>query len=350
MPPRRLPAASWALAVLLLGTAPSVTATAAPERLSQTGLYSDPAAAIVAPGHRSYSPQYPLWTDGARKRRWISLPPGSHIDARNPDAWEFPRGTRLWKEFAFEQNVETRMIERLPDGRWRYVSYIWDERGTDAWLAPVDGAKLRPAGAAPGSTYRVPSQGDCRVCHEGPPTPVLGFSALQLSEERDPLAPHGEAHGAAGTTLRELVRAGVLRNLPAALLDRAPVIPARSALERAALGYLHGNCGHCHRAADTAVPVDAVFALDALGTDGPMTVLRSLLGGRSRFRHSAETPPLRRIEPGSADHSLMYLRMASRDARQQMPPLGTAQVDTNALQLIRRWIEQDLPQHNEVPP
>ena len=48
-----------------------------------------------------------------RKRRWISLPPGSAIDASDPDAWAFPVGTRLWKEFSFGgQRVETRYMER----------------------------------------------------------------------------------------------------------------------------------------------------------------------------------------------------------------------------------------------
>ena len=64
----------------------------------------------------AFSPQYPLWSDGAAKRRWISLPPGTAIDASRPDAWEFPRGTRLWKEFSLDRPVETRFIERLPDG------------------------------------------------------------------------------------------------------------------------------------------------------------------------------------------------------------------------------------------
>src|SRR5262245_14213021 len=53
----------------------------APARLSQTGLYSDIATRTIAPENLSFSPQYPLWTDGASKRRWIRLPAGSSIDA-----------------------------------------------------------------------------------------------------------------------------------------------------------------------------------------------------------------------------------------------------------------------------
>ena len=41
-----------------------------------------------------FTPRYPLWSDGMSKRRWLHVPPGASIDKSDPDAWEFPRGTR----------------------------------------------------------------------------------------------------------------------------------------------------------------------------------------------------------------------------------------------------------------
>ena len=61
-----------------------------PPTLAETGLYADWDAKVVAPGHLTFAPQYPLWTDGAAKSRWLHLPAGSWIDASNPEAWEFP--------------------------------------------------------------------------------------------------------------------------------------------------------------------------------------------------------------------------------------------------------------------
>jgi hypothetical protein len=55
----------------------------------------------IAEGVRPFSPQYPLWADGATKLRWVSLPKGGTIDAKDPDAWRFPVGTRFWKQFSF---------------------------------------------------------------------------------------------------------------------------------------------------------------------------------------------------------------------------------------------------------
>ncbi len=187
-----------AAAVLLSGCIPAVHATAAeavaqlPERLSDTGLYVAGSHTQIDPKNLAFSPQYPLWSDGARKRRWIYLPPGTSIDASRPDAWEFPVGTRLWKEFSLGRSVETRFIERLASGEWRFATYVWNEEGTDATLAPSDGIPALPTQGAPRGSYAIPAEPDCRACHEGAAAPVLGFSALQLSSDRDPLAPHAE--------------------------------------------------------------------------------------------------------------------------------------------------------------
>jgi hypothetical protein len=123
--------AQYLIAVAALACGIRAQAEPLPMHLRDTGL-SDAR-------NLSFSPQYPLWSDGARKRRWIYLPPGTAIDASRPDAWEFPAGTRLWKEFAVGAPVETRFIERLADGTWRYATYVWNEEGTDATLAPAEG-------------------------------------------------------------------------------------------------------------------------------------------------------------------------------------------------------------------
>src|SRR5882672_1507911 len=126
-----------------------------PQRLADTGLFL-PGSSTVRPEHQLFSPQYPLWSDGATKRRWLSLPHGTFIDAARPDAWEFPRGTRLWKEFAFAgRKVETRFIERLPDGSWRFAAYVWNEAGSEAVLAPAAGFAALPVEQAPGGRYAI---------------------------------------------------------------------------------------------------------------------------------------------------------------------------------------------------
>jgi hypothetical protein len=319
-----------------------------PRTLAETGLYVAGSVTEISGGAMTFSPQYPLWSDGATKRRWIALPPGTTIDASKPNAWVFPVGTRLWKEFALGRRIETRYIERVPDGSWRFATYVWNEQGTEATLAPVDGIAALPLQQASRTgTYAIPAELDCRACHEGAPAPVLGFSALQLSSDRDPLAPHAEA---SSVDLRALVARGLVRNLPASVLAAPPRIAARTPNERAALGYLHGNCGHCHSSADdssAAVPVGIVLAQSAVRDDPRADeIRRTLLETASRFRPHGGTQPLTRlVVPGRSQSSVLPLRMRSRDPRVQMPPLGTALPDEQAVALIERWIDQDLNQN-----
>ncbi len=45
-----------------------------------------------------------------------------------------------------------------------------------------------------------------------------------------------------------------------------------------------------------------------------------------------------RLKPGSADESMVYLRMTRRDLH-AMPPLGSYAVDTEGAVLIKAWID-----------
>jgi mono/diheme cytochrome c family protein len=257
-----------------------------------------------------------LWSDGTGKRRWVYLPPGSTVDASNPDEWSFPVGTRLWKEFSYERPVETRLIERVADGSWRFATYVWNEDASDALLAPAEGAVVH---LGPGRTYKVPSREDCIACHEGQAVPVLGFSALQLSPDRDPFAPHADPAPAAQFDLRRLSSLGWLRGLPAALLERPPRIAASSPTARAALGYLHGNCGHCHNSTGPLAGIELVLAQSAV---------------------KAQI-----LAPGRA--GLLTRRLRSSNPLVRMPPLGVSVIDGEGVALVERWIHEDLQNQPE---
>ncbi|MCL4183781.1 MAG: hypothetical protein KJ011_10085, partial [Burkholderiaceae bacterium] len=230
-------------------------------------------------------------------------------------------------------------------------SYVWNEDGSDAMLAPARGIAALPLDDAGQRRYAVPSEPDCRACHEAAAVPVLGFGALQLSPDRDPLAPHADALSA--VDLRALVARGLLRNLPQALLDTPPRIAAASATERAALGYLHGNCGYCHADAGesgAAVPVGLRLALGIGRRADTAAVLRLLLGAAPRFRAPETQAPLPLLAAGQSRRSLLLLRMRSREPQLQMPPLGSALADTEALALVERWIDHELPTRKGVSP
>lgn len=316
------------LGVLLLGVLGSCGRNAsstpngqAPATLQATGLFADEANGVVAPDVLPFSPKYPLWTDGAHKRRWIALPAGSAIDVDDIDDWQFPTGTRLWKEFTFAAGVETRYLERQADGSWLYATYVRNAAEPIARLAPAAGMR-NFVPTRDGRHHDVPSVADCRVCHENGMTPVLGFAALQL-----------------GDTLPDFAQRGLFRNLPTAFAASPPRIEAASATARDALGYLHGNCGNCHHARGPLhrlglrldYPIGEPFAVPP--------AIATTVGVASRFQLAA-TP--HRITAGDPSASLLYRRVTSDHSALQMPPLGRHVVDPRARELLDAWIRNDL--------
>lgn len=307
-----------------------------PQRLQDTGLYA-PGTNRTAADVQPFSPRYPLWADGADKRRWIQLPAGSFIDASNPDAWKFPAGARLWKEFGYAgKPMETRLMELRSDGQWRFATYLWNEAGSEATLAPREGVPALPVAAAPNGRFAVPSRADCLTCHNSASAPVLGFTAVQLAPRN-----------AGEVGLRDLVARGLLRGIPAKLLDQAPEMAASTSLERAVLGYLHGNCAHCHNAGPNKVP--RPLNLEQRAADpvaARREVLRSLVGAPSSWE-AQRNGPGQIVESGRSDRSVLIERMHTREPRVRMPPLGTELPDEKALLLMRRWIDQELPSRKD---
>ena len=301
----------------------------------------------VAAGVRPFSPQYPLWTDGATKQRWVWLPRGTTIDARDPEAWRFPIGTRFWKQFSFGgRKVETRYLEKTGRDSWVYATYVWSEDQREAALAPAATGLPGVLEIAAGVRHDIPSVSDCKACHEGNGRDVvLGFSALQLSADRDPLAPHAEPVPAGSLQLAELLRENRLAHAPASWKRTPPVVVGGTPRQRAALGYLHGNCSFCHNDRDPVSSVGLSLRADLTATSGDeQPGIRSAVGIPSKFQIRGMAPGLsQRLAAGDVERSAVMVRMRARDGMSQMPPLGSKRADTAALDLISGWVVDDLP-------
>jgi hypothetical protein len=322
-----------------------------PERLSDTGLYADLAALAIDPRNRPFAPQYPLWSDGATKRRWVRLPEGATIDARNIDAWELPVGTRFWKEFAFNGvRVETRHFVKTGPDRWVFASYVWSADQRDATRAPAGGVP-DVAEVAPGKWHSIPSETDCRACHDSGRTEALGFTALQLSDDRDPLAPHGEPVTPGMITLGTLLDEGRLAGADPRLRTAPPRIAAADATERAALGYLSTNCGSCHNRQSTIASLGLFlkFSLAATGSSVPDAIATTVGQPGHWVVPAAPDGASRIVDPGRVDFSALLHRVKSRRPSSQMPPIGTVVADKEAIALLTRWI-QAMPRERDLTP
>jgi hypothetical protein len=294
------------------------------QHLSETGLFSDITSLAVDPSAVPFEPGFKLWSDGATKRRWIRLPPGTKIDTSDMDHWVFPIGTQFFKEFSLNGVLlETRLVERYgtgPDDYW-LGAFVWNADQTEADFAPDGQQNIA------GTMHDAPAQKDCGACHRGDVGRVLGFSAIQMSAATN------------GPNLQSLNAAGLLSNAPAAGGYPVGADPDTTA----ALGYLHANCGHCHNEHGTAWP-DTQMVLRSVVADSGLdvsAVTRSLLNVPLEYwRGGAITV---RVSPGQPDQSAIVARMSTRGTDDQMPPLATEVVDSTGLQTVRQWISDLSP-------
>ena len=90
-----------------------------------------------------YTVNSPLWSDGAVKSRWITLPANSVIGFAANGEWTFPAGTVFVKHFELPvddtnpqilRRLETRLLVRDTNGYVYGASYKWRADNSDADL------------------------------------------------------------------------------------------------------------------------------------------------------------------------------------------------------------------------
>lgn len=330
-----------------------VSTSAFPKLLSQTGLFTDVARHQVDPGLIAYDVNAPLWSDNARKQRFIALPNDAQIEHAPAHGWNFPDGGALVKTFSLEmkagdpasaRRLETRVM--LKQGaNWAGYTYLWNEAQTDAELAPASGVDqtytikdpTAPGGARQ-QTWHYPSRAECLVCHSRAANFVLGLSDLQMNRD------FKYATGHTDNQLRTLEHIGALlaekekdketrvtMQPPHVLQHLVDPADARQPLDIRARSYLHANCAHCHvEAGGGNASVDLDFT-----TPGPQTRMfdqpaqANLLG----------SPDAMLVATGHPEKSILLHRVATRGAG-QMPPVGSNLVDPLGSTLLAEWIRK----------
>lgn len=331
-------------------------------------LYSDDTCSDTAlePNIKPYTPQYALWSDNANKKRWVYLPPkidsdSQRIDAKNPDRWVFPVGTRLYKEFSRGGvRMETRIIERVADkgdgNDWTLVSWKWTGPKT------VQRADAGDTFKAPnGETHTIPTAQQCKDCHHpSDMDPVLGFSAIQLNwVPNDDFAPRvNKLQELVSETRFKNVKADDTKMVADAVIASDPnESDAFNTIQRDALGYLHGNCGHCHGQGDgnprrgtarEARGFPDLWAKVALNSPDLQPAKVNACNQETFFGHPQYSGNMRLdiSADGKKDHnkSAIFFRMnyinKSPTEFVRMPRIGSNQLDPDGLKKIGDWIDE----------
>ncbi len=314
-----------------------------PRTLDDTGLFADVPTLTPATGLVAYEVNLPFWSDHAVKRRWFGIPDtASKLGYRREGAWDTPPGTVWVKHFDMEmqrgnpasaRRLETRVFVRNAGGAYG-VSYRWNEAGTEATLAHEAGEEfdltVDVGGAPVVQRWRIPSRSDCMTCHSPEAGLSLSFRTRQLNGP-------GGIGSQNGNFVQLLADAGYLEGLdtpPAALPKHVAPGNADYSLEARARAWLDVNCAYCHMDGGTA-PADfdarvdlPLFTTHMVGTSPVSGVLH---------------PDDRLILPGREDRSVIVHRAAARNGYTRMPPLATSVTDEGGVQLLKDWIESELP-------
>jgi len=307
-----------------------------PQRLSETGLFSDPQQQRPAPGVVAYEIAAGRWHDGANARRWIAVP-GSSTVTPGPN-YAFPPGTVFAKTLSLPRSatepsrsapVETQLLHLGSDG-WRGYSYRWNTAGTDAELVgpagetvPVPFPDLNQAGGTPNRSWTFPARSDCLRCHNLWPGYVLGFNSSQLADA----GPGG---------LRGLLSSGVVvsNEFCQSTFPLASPTDTSASLDTRARSWLHANCAPCHRFGAGAA-VAARF-----GADEPLAKLNIL--DTKPVRGDFGLTDARIIARGHPERSAAWYRINTSGAG-HMPPLGSRRPDPAGSRVLADWIRSMAP-------
>lgn len=313
-----------------------------PEKLSESGLFSDIQNKVYSPGLIPYDVNSPLWSDGADKTRLLALPDTSRIEFSADGHWEFPEDAVIVKNFLLETEkgnpgskkfIETRfLVKRHGDEQWDGYSYEWNEDQTDAFLL-VDGKTkeitIQDTNAEGGQTihnYYFPSRNDCASCH----TPVAGYVLGPRTAQLNGNYNYGEV---TDNQLRSLNHIGMFTENIGEDYSGFPklVNPAddTKSLSERARSYLDANCAQCHQQGGTG---RADFDLRAVKTFEETKLLETI----AAFGDLG-TPRGNIISPGYPENSVLYLRITRTDSL-RMPRIATSVVDELGAQVIYDWI------------
>lgn len=305
------------------------------ERLSELGIFEgDPAQQIPRADFVPYDVNAPLFANGAHKRRFLHVPPGTRVHA-NADRWELPVGSYLVKTFSFpvdardpsrgERLVETRFLVKTSSGPTA-STYLWNEEQTDAVVSggdlDVPVSWIDAQGTAHHEAFHVPGTSECASCYEGR---ALGLRSRQLDRP-------GKYADGTHDQIAHWLALGIV-DAPTSAQPTLADPFGDAPLETRARSYLDANCSHCHGAGGSAEDTELFWDLEHTDPRNlPVCRPTPEVDGRDRV-----------LVPGHPEQSEFLARMLSSDADVRMPRGATHSPDHRGIEMLSAWVASMTP-------
>lgn len=322
----------------------SPAAPPAPRYLSMTGAFADLKTLTPAEGVIPYEVNAAFWSDGADKYRWMAIPndedgngihdkPYEKIAISEDGEWDFPVGSVLIKHFELgRKRLETRFEVRGNDGTYYYLTYKWNEVGTDAELLDHELDELVEVDGK-SQIWHYPSRSACQGCHTEAAGSVLGTKTAQLNRSF--------AYPSTGVSANQLITLSHLDMLDRRILDTDTALLPHlvshddpdGSLEDRVRSYLDANCAYCHRpGTGNRATFDARYQT-------PLP-LQNLIDGSVIDPLGLENTRL--VVPKDTGRSILYQRVKAQGMT-AMPPIGKNLLDKRGLKMIAEWINSLSP-------
>jgi hypothetical protein len=334
-----------------------------PKLISGTGMFQDVAAKEIGTDVIPFEVNTPLWTDGAVKQRFVAVPAGKSITYDDTaDTYVYPDRAMVMKNFSVDTipgNPASRILfetrfsgVRIVSGKekWYLWTYHWRLDQTDADLVIDSGenATVRvyrngTANAPFLKKWRFPGKLQCAACHRVQAAGgrnVLAFFTAQLNK---PLSADPGKN-----QLTHLFDLGILKTKDGSRpdLSKSPKWAAwndaSATLETRARSYIAANCSGCHgsRGIATNATLDVTIDYDFHDMKPRTDLVAKKLVGTFPLDSAGL------VVPGRPDRSVLLYRQKMRNQknldfgaeRMAMPPLGSFEPDTNAVNMMTQWI------------
>ena len=306
------------------------------KELSSYNFFTDQHAQIPSKRVFSYSLASALFSDYAKKQRWMYVPEGYEASYKENEIYDFPDGSALIKTFYYDDDstdkknlLETRLLIKN-NGSWKAASYAWNEEQTEAYLK-IAGKTIATNfidqnGKIKNVRYRVPNVNQCKECHAvNDEISPIGPKARNMN--KDVYYDQIEINQIEYFVNNKIFKAHTLNEKIA--LDWTDL---NMSLDDRARSYLDINCGHCHIETGAANSTGLYLDLNEQRKNHLGIYKKPVATGRGSggFKYS--------IVPGKPSESILIHRMESLDPGIMMPESGRALADREAVEMLKEWI------------